>query len=47
VLYDPSNPSTAIIDRALMNWIPWAPIGLTGAFLCSVGFVGGVKSLRR
>jgi hypothetical protein len=34
VLYDPEDPSVAMIDRPVMNWIPWAPIGAAGFFLC-------------
>lgn len=40
VLYDAATPSVAIIDRPLMNWIPWAPIGAVGCFLCLVGLKG-------
>ncbi|HEY6265717.1 MAG TPA: DUF3592 domain-containing protein [Candidatus Acidoferrum sp.] len=25
VLYDPANPSLAMIDRPVWNWLPWAP----------------------
>ncbi len=25
VLYDPANPSVAMIDRPVWNWLPWAP----------------------
>jgi len=40
VLYDAAAPSVAIIDRPLMNWLPWAPIGAVGCFLCLVGLKG-------
>ena len=33
VLYDPANPSQAMIDRPVMNWIPWMPIAVTGLLL--------------
>lgn len=33
VLYDPANPSSAMIDRPVMNWIPWAPTFAVGVFL--------------
>jgi hypothetical protein len=33
ILYKTSDPSVAMIDRAVMNWIPWAPIFVAGAFL--------------
>jgi Protein of unknown function (DUF3592) len=38
VLYDPDNPSTAVIDRAFLNWIPWGPTLALGVFLILVGF---------
>ncbi len=25
VLYDPTNPSVAMIDRSYWNWLPWGP----------------------
>ena len=25
VLYDPANPSVAMIDRSYWNWLPWGP----------------------
>jgi len=33
VLYDPANPSTAMIYRPVYDWIPWAPTMGVGAFL--------------
>ena len=33
VLYDPANPSSAMIDRPVWNWIPWAPTFAVGLFL--------------
>lgn len=30
VIYDPRNPSHAMIDRAFWNYIPWAPITVIG-----------------
>jgi hypothetical protein len=33
VLYDPANPTTAMIDRPLWNWIPWAPTFAVGFLL--------------
>ena len=36
VLYDPANPSLAMIDRPVMNWIPWAPTFAVGLFLVLV-----------
>jgi len=37
VLYDPANPSVAMIDRPARNWLPWAPIFAVGLFLLLVG----------
>jgi len=46
VLYDPENPSLAMIDRPVWNWIPWAPTLGMGLFLLFVGIRGwmSVKS---
>jgi hypothetical protein len=33
VLYDPANPSVAMIDRPVWNWIPWAPTFAVGFLL--------------
>jgi len=44
VLYDPSNPSVAMIDRQIMNWVPWAPIGAVGLFLGLVAIKGWLSS---
>ena len=30
VLYDPADPSFAMIDRGFRNWLPWAPCFLMG-----------------
>jgi Protein of unknown function (DUF3592) len=40
VLYEPANPSIAMIDRGTMNWIPWAPTMAVGLFLLLVGLRG-------
>jgi hypothetical protein len=40
ILYKPSDPSVAMIDRAVMNWIPWAPIFAVGSFLTLVSIFG-------
>jgi hypothetical protein len=37
ILYDKGDPSTAMIDRRLWNWFPWAPIFALGLFLTLVG----------
>jgi hypothetical protein len=46
VLYDPANPSVAIIDRPAWNWLPWAPIAAVGLFLVLVAIKGFFKSRR-
>jgi hypothetical protein len=40
VLYDPADPSVAMIDRPVWNWIPWAPTFAVGLFLVLVGIKG-------
>ena len=44
VLYDPANPSTAMIDRPVWNWIPWGPALGVGLFLILVGIRGVVRA---
>jgi hypothetical protein len=44
VLYDPENPSVAMIDRPVWNWIPWAPTLGVGLFLFFVGVRGWMLS---
>jgi hypothetical protein len=44
VLYDPANPISAMIDRPVMNWIPWAPIFAVGFFLFLVAMKGFQKA---
>jgi hypothetical protein len=46
VLYDPVDPTTAMIDRSIMNWIPWAPCFVLGAFLVLVAIKGSLSSLN-
>jgi hypothetical protein len=46
VLYDPANPSLAMIDRPVWNWLPWAPILAVGLFLVLVGINGFFRSQR-
>ena len=46
VLYDPANPSLAMIDRPTWNWLPWAPILAVGLFLVLVGINGFFRSQR-
>ena len=45
VLYDPVNPSVAMIDRPVWNWIPWAPIFVVGVFLVLVAIKGAFRAL--
>jgi Protein of unknown function (DUF3592) len=45
VLYDPANPSMAMIDRPIGNWLPWAPIFAVGFFLVLVAIKGALRSL--
>ena len=45
VLYDPVNPSVAMIDRPVWNWIPWAPTFAVGVFLVLVAIRGALRSL--
>jgi len=33
VFYDPSAPSTAMMDRGALNWLPWAPCAAIGLLL--------------
>ena len=40
VLYDAADPSVAMIDRPVMNWIPWGPTSAVGGFLVLVGILG-------
>ena len=40
VLYDPGNPSLAMIDRAFWNWIPWAPALAMGLLLALAAIRG-------
>ena len=46
VLYDPVDPTTAMIDRPVMNWIPWAPCFVVGVFLVLVAIKGSLSSLN-
>jgi uncharacterized protein DUF3592 len=39
VIYDPADPSVAMLDRGLWNWLPWAPF-------FAVGLVVGLASLK-
>ena len=39
VLYDPADPSFAMLDRGSANWIPWAPC-------CAIGLVLALAALK-
>src|SRR5215831_11890979 len=39
VIYDPADPSVAMLDRGPSNWLPWAPCFV-------VGLVVGLASLK-
>src|SRR5438876_859753 len=43
VLYDADNPAIAMIDRPVMNWMPWMPIAAVGLSLI---FIGARRSCR-
>lgn len=40
VIYDPSNPSFAMIDRGFSNWLPWAPFFAIGVVLSLASLKG-------
>jgi hypothetical protein len=40
VLYDPANPSIAMIDRSYGNWLPWAPCFAIGLILALASIKG-------
>ena len=40
VIYRSAEPSVAMIDRPVWNWIPWAPAFLLGFFLSLVAIKG-------
>ena len=46
VLYDPGNPTRAMIDRPVWNWIPWAPI-FGVALLLVLSAINGFFRSRR
>jgi Protein of unknown function (DUF3592) len=45
VLYDPANPSVAMIDRPLWNWFPWGPILAVGVLLLLISVRSAFRSL--
>jgi hypothetical protein len=46
VLYDPSRPSVAMIDRPVWNWVPWGPTAAVGLLVMVSGGVARVRGLR-
>jgi hypothetical protein len=40
VLYDPANPSIAMMDRGLSNWIPWTIFFIIGLPVALAGLKG-------
>lgn len=47
VLYDPSHPATAMIDRRVMNWVPWAPMIAVGMLLLASAARRGIRGMRQ
>ena len=45
VLYSPAQPSQAVIDRPVANWMPWAPFCAVGLLLVLSG-LRGLYSMR-
>jgi hypothetical protein len=46
VLYDPLNPTIAMIDRPVWNWIPWGPTFAVGFLLTLSAINRFFRSLR-
>jgi hypothetical protein len=40
IRFNPQDPSLAMIERPVWNWLPWAPTFLLGVFLIAVGVLG-------
>jgi len=45
VLFDPAHPTVAMIDRAIWNWIPWAPVFGVGVFLLLIATRPALRAL--
>jgi len=43
VIYDPSDPEIAMVDRGYLNYLPWASFGGIGVFLLLVALKGLLK----
>ena len=46
VLYLPTHPASAMIDRPVWNWMPWAPICTVGLLFLLVGFKGAIDAAK-
>jgi len=46
VFYDAADPSDAMIDRAILNWMPWAPCAAIGLRLTLSALRGWLATLR-
>jgi len=47
VFYAADDPARAMIDRAGLNWIPWAPLLAVGVFLVVVALKGWAANVRK
>ena len=45
VIYDPSDPEIAMVDRGYLNYLPWVPFSAIGVFLFLVALKGLLKVL--
>ena len=43
VIYDAANPTVAMIDRPIGNWMPWSPIFIVGLFGVLLGIKNWIK----
>jgi hypothetical protein len=46
VLYLHAHPASAMIDRPVWNWMPWAPICTVGLLFLLAGFKGAVDAAK-
>jgi len=46
IIYNSDDPSEAMIDRPIWNWMPWAPIFFAGLFLVLVSIKNWLKFSR-
>lgn len=47
VIFDPSDPDIAMMDRGYLNYLPWAPCAAIGLFLLLVATKGLLKVFFR